>query len=121
VAGLSFGGILALALMRRHRAAPATLVLASAYAGWAGSLPAEAAAERLRQSLLLAGLSPEEFVATLLPTMFPLSSSRTPVTSATSRPLRPSTARCGTSCTNRIAEVVLAARALPQRLPIRVR
>jgi pimeloyl-ACP methyl ester carboxylesterase len=70
VVGLSFGGILALALMRRHRAVPATLVLASAYAGWAGSLPAEAAAERLRQALLLAGLSAEEFVATLLPTMF---------------------------------------------------
>jgi pimeloyl-ACP methyl ester carboxylesterase len=70
VVGLSFGGILALALMRRHRAVPATLVLASAYAGWAGSLAAEDAAERLRQALALAGLSPEEFVATLLPTMF---------------------------------------------------
>jgi pimeloyl-ACP methyl ester carboxylesterase len=70
VAGLSFGGILAMALMRRHRAVPATLVLASAYAGWAGSLAAEDAAERLRQALALAGLSPGEFVAALLPTMF---------------------------------------------------
>src|SRR4029453_3669165 len=40
-AGLSFGGALALALalFRRHAALPATLTLASAYAGWAGSLP----------------------------------------------------------------------------------
>jgi pimeloyl-ACP methyl ester carboxylesterase len=41
VAGLSFGGILALALYRRHPAVPRSLVLASAYAGWGGSLPPE--------------------------------------------------------------------------------
>src|SRR5215216_60262 len=34
VAGLSFGGILALELYRRHSATPRTLTLASAYAGW---------------------------------------------------------------------------------------
>jgi pimeloyl-ACP methyl ester carboxylesterase len=39
VAGLSFGGALALALHRRHPAVPRTLVLTSAYAGW-GGLPA---------------------------------------------------------------------------------
>jgi pimeloyl-ACP methyl ester carboxylesterase len=39
VAGLSFGGILALALQRRHFARSSALILASAYAGWAGSLP----------------------------------------------------------------------------------
>jgi pimeloyl-ACP methyl ester carboxylesterase len=70
VAGLSFGGALALALYRRHRAIPATLILASAYAGWGGSLPAEVAEQRLRQALVLADLSPEEFVGALLPTMF---------------------------------------------------
>jgi pimeloyl-ACP methyl ester carboxylesterase len=43
VAGLSFGGGLALELYRRHPSLPRTLVLASAYAGWAGSLPAELA------------------------------------------------------------------------------
>ena len=37
VAGLSFGGILALTLCRRHPAIPRTLILASAYAGWRGS------------------------------------------------------------------------------------
>jgi pimeloyl-ACP methyl ester carboxylesterase len=70
VAGLSFGGALALALYRRHPAVPRTLILASAYAGWGGSLGAEVAGQRLRQALDLAGLSPDEFVGTLLPTMF---------------------------------------------------
>jgi pimeloyl-ACP methyl ester carboxylesterase len=70
VAGLSFGAILALALSRRHPAIPRSLVLASAYAGWGGSLPAEVAEQRLQQALVLANLSPEEFVGTLLPTMF---------------------------------------------------
>jgi pimeloyl-ACP methyl ester carboxylesterase len=70
VAGLSFGGALALALYRRHPEIPRTLVLASAYAGWGGSLPPEAADQRLRQALVLADLAPDEFVGTLLPTMF---------------------------------------------------
>jgi pimeloyl-ACP methyl ester carboxylesterase len=70
VAGLSFGGALALALYRRHSAVPRTLTLASAYAGWAGSLPAEVAGERLRLALALADLPPEERVGALLPTMF---------------------------------------------------
>jgi pimeloyl-ACP methyl ester carboxylesterase len=70
VAGLSFGGILALALYRRHPAVPRSLVLASAYAGWGGSLPAEVAGQRLRQAMVLADLPPEEFAGTLLPTMF---------------------------------------------------
>jgi pimeloyl-ACP methyl ester carboxylesterase len=67
---LSYGGALALALFRRHAALPATLTLASAYAGWAGSLPAEVTAQRLRQAMGLADLPPAEFVGTLLPTMF---------------------------------------------------
>jgi pimeloyl-ACP methyl ester carboxylesterase len=70
VAGLSFGGVLALGLYRRHPAIPNTLILASAYAGWAGSLPADVAEQRLRQALVLADLSPAEFVGALLPTMF---------------------------------------------------
>jgi pimeloyl-ACP methyl ester carboxylesterase len=45
-------------------------VLVSAYAGWKGSLPAEVAAQRLQQALTLASLSPDEFRAALLPTMF---------------------------------------------------
>ena len=70
VAGLSFGGALALALHQRHTALPRTLVLASAYAGWGGSLPADVAEQRLRQALALADMSPREFVDVLLPTMF---------------------------------------------------
>jgi pimeloyl-ACP methyl ester carboxylesterase len=70
VAGLSFGGILALALQRRHSAVAGALILASAYAGWAGSLPPEVAERRLRQALALADGTPEAFVAALLPTMF---------------------------------------------------
>jgi pimeloyl-ACP methyl ester carboxylesterase len=70
VAGLSFGGALALELYRRHPVIPRTLILASAYAGWAGSLPADVAAQRLEQATVLAALSPDEFVGALLPTMF---------------------------------------------------
>jgi pimeloyl-ACP methyl ester carboxylesterase len=49
---------------------PSALILASAYAGWAGSLPREIADRRLRQALALADGTPEAFVAALLPTMF---------------------------------------------------
>ena len=47
VAGLSFGATLALELYRRHPGVPRTLVLASAYAGWAGSLPPDEVERRL--------------------------------------------------------------------------
>jgi pimeloyl-ACP methyl ester carboxylesterase len=70
LAGLSFGGTLALELHRRHPGVARTLVLASAYAGWAGSLPPQVTEKRLRQSLDLADLPPEQFVRTLAPTMF---------------------------------------------------
>ena len=72
VLGLSFGGALALAFQNRHPALVRTLVLASAYAGWRGSLPAEAAEARLAQALQLADRSARNFVETLLPTMFAL-------------------------------------------------
>jgi pimeloyl-ACP methyl ester carboxylesterase len=70
VVGLSFGGGLALELLRRHPELPLTLVLASAYAGWAGSLPAEVVEQRLQQALRLADRSPDELVEELVPTMF---------------------------------------------------
>jgi pimeloyl-ACP methyl ester carboxylesterase len=70
VAGLSFGGILALEFCRRHPTIPKALILASAYAGWRGSLPPEGADQRLHQALALSDLSPDEFVDALLPTMF---------------------------------------------------
>jgi pimeloyl-ACP methyl ester carboxylesterase len=69
VAGLSFGGALALAYYRRHPAAPRSLVLASAYAGWT-ALPRDAAPHRLQQAMVLAALSPQEFVDALLPSTY---------------------------------------------------
>jgi pimeloyl-ACP methyl ester carboxylesterase len=51
VLGLSWGSTLALELYRRHPQVPASLVLVGAYAGWAGSLPAEVVAERLQRAL----------------------------------------------------------------------
>ncbi len=70
VAGLSFGGAMALELYRRHPAVPRTLILASAYAGWAGSLAPEAVADRLRFCLDVADLPPDDFVELMLPSMF---------------------------------------------------
>ena len=70
VAGLSFGGAMALALAHRHPTVPRTLTLASAYAGWGGSLPAEEAEHRLRQALALSDLAADELVGALLPSMF---------------------------------------------------
>lgn len=69
VAGLSFGGGLALELYRRHPSIPSTLVLASAYAGWAGSLPADVVEQRLRQTVRQADLPPDEFAQAWLPTL----------------------------------------------------
>lgn len=67
VLGLSFGGGLALELYRRHPTVPMTLVLASAYAGWAGSLPAEVVEQRLQQWLREADLPPTQWVRGWIP------------------------------------------------------
>ena len=65
--GLSWGGALALELYRREPALPAALVLASAYAGWAGSLPAYVVAERLEQAIREADMPPGRFVPGWIP------------------------------------------------------
>jgi pimeloyl-ACP methyl ester carboxylesterase len=70
LAGLSFGAIVTLEMYRRHPAVPRTMVLAGAYAGWAGSLAPAAVTERLRVSLMLADLPPDEFAAAMLTSMF---------------------------------------------------
>ncbi len=62
VLGLSFGSVLALGLHRSHPKIPKTLVLASAYAGWVGSLPAEVVEHRLRQNLQDSDLPPDQVV-----------------------------------------------------------
>ena len=48
VGGLSWGGGLALELYRRHPSIVRSLILMGAYAGWAGSLPAETVEQRLQ-------------------------------------------------------------------------
>ena len=60
VLGLSWGSSVALELYRRHPEVPASLILASAYAGWAGSLPPEEVDARLESVLAAADLPPEE-------------------------------------------------------------
>jgi pimeloyl-ACP methyl ester carboxylesterase len=70
VCGLSFGGGLALELYRRHPGLPRSLVLASAYAGWAGSLPPEVVRERLDQVMREAELPPEQWVRGYLSGLF---------------------------------------------------
>lgn len=70
MAGLSFGAALAIELNRRHPELAERYVLVSAYAGWLGSLSREAAELRLEQAITLADRGPDEFVGTLLLTMF---------------------------------------------------
>lgn len=74
--GLSFGGALALEVFRRHPTIPRTLVLASAYAGWAGSLAPAEVQDRLRRSLRLADLPPGPFAEAMIPSMFAASAPR---------------------------------------------
>jgi len=70
VAGLSWGSTLALELYRRRPELPRSLVLASAYAGWAGSLPAEVVAERLRSVMDELSLPPDEVARSFAPSLF---------------------------------------------------
>jgi len=70
VIGMSFGGGLAIELYGRAPDVVASLTLASAYAGWAASLPRDEVAHRLQQALRLADLSGDELASTLMPTMF---------------------------------------------------
>jgi pimeloyl-ACP methyl ester carboxylesterase len=62
VLGLSFGSSLALELYRRRPELPRSLILASAYAGWAGSLGREVAEAR-REWALQASERPSEEVS----------------------------------------------------------
>ena len=69
VLGLSWGGTLALELYRRSPRLPRTLLLASAYAGWAGSLPEDVVAERLDGLLHELERPPEQFVRGYIPSL----------------------------------------------------
>lgn len=70
VAGLSWGSTLALELYRRRPDLPRTLLLVSAYAGWAGSLPREEVERRLQAALDDLERSREDLVRSFLPTLF---------------------------------------------------
>jgi pimeloyl-ACP methyl ester carboxylesterase len=67
VLGLSFGATLALELYRRRPALPRSLLLASAYAGWAGSLPSDLVAKRLEGVLAELELPPDQIARKLIP------------------------------------------------------
>jgi pimeloyl-ACP methyl ester carboxylesterase len=70
VGGLSFGGTIAIELHRRHPTVPRSLILAGAYAGWAGSLAPDEVQRRLTQAVSMADLPPERFTRDVIPTMF---------------------------------------------------
>ncbi|MEA5454995.1 alpha/beta hydrolase [Sinomonas sp. JGH33] len=69
VLGLSFGSVVALDLWRTHPEIPRTLILASAYAGWAGSLPPEEVERRYRQATAELEKPPSEIIPAWLPTL----------------------------------------------------
>lgn len=69
VLGLSFGAALALELYRRHPMVPRSLVLASAYAGWAGSLPPEVVEQRIQRVSQAIDLPPDQWAREWAPSM----------------------------------------------------
>lgn len=75
VLGLSFGSVLALAGYAYQPTAFRSLILASAYAGWAGSLPDEEVRRRLAQVLAELDSPPERIVEGWLPTLLTESAS----------------------------------------------
>ena len=70
VVGLSWGGLLAQEMYRRHPARIASLVLADTYAGWAGSLGDAAASDRLAACIHDSSLPAGDLVARYIPGMF---------------------------------------------------
>ncbi|MFB8370583.1 alpha/beta fold hydrolase [Pseudarthrobacter sp. NPDC055928] len=76
VLGLSFGGALALALYARHPALPRSLILAGAYAGWAGSLPPDEVQRRVQRISEEVAQPPEEWLPKYLPGMLTASAPR---------------------------------------------
>jgi pimeloyl-ACP methyl ester carboxylesterase len=70
ILGLSFGGGLALELYRQYPEIPKSLILVSAYAGWAGSLSPVEVETRLNNGLRQLKMAPEEVVDSWIPTLF---------------------------------------------------
>jgi pimeloyl-ACP methyl ester carboxylesterase len=67
VAGLSWGGVVAQELYRRHPERIASLILADTYAGWKGSLSEEECAARLAAGQQVSDLPRGEFIRRFLP------------------------------------------------------
>jgi pimeloyl-ACP methyl ester carboxylesterase len=61
VAGLSWGGTVALELYRHHPGLVATLILVDTYAGWKGSLPAEEVRARVEGARQMLSTPADEF------------------------------------------------------------
>lgn len=70
VGGSSFGSVCALVLHRYHPGLARSLLLASAYAGWAGSLPAEEIARRKRWAAGLFDRPVEEWAPDFLASVY---------------------------------------------------
>ena len=68
--GLSFGTGVALELFHRHPSVARSLVLASAYAGWRGSLGQAAAEERRKWGLTAAEMPREQYIRDFGDTLF---------------------------------------------------
>jgi len=69
VLGLSFGSGLALELYRWYSTMPRSLILAAAYAGWAGSLPPEVVEQRKQGMLKRIEMSPDQWAREWMPTL----------------------------------------------------
>lgn len=67
VLGLSLGSMFALGLYREHPMVPRSLTLASAYAGWAGSLPPEEVEQRLQRVLREIEQPPGQWIPQWIP------------------------------------------------------
>jgi pimeloyl-ACP methyl ester carboxylesterase len=70
IGGVSWGGTLAIAFEHQHPGFASALILAGAYAGWAGSLPPEMRDERLTSCLAQSKMAPEDFVPDWMPGLF---------------------------------------------------
>ncbi|MFF2487250.1 alpha/beta fold hydrolase [Microbacterium sp. NPDC058062] len=71
VAGLSFGSVIALLLARDHPARVGRLVLIGGYAGWGGSLDADALAQRITAVRFTTSHRVEEWAEDFLDSVYP--------------------------------------------------
>lgn len=67
ILGLSLGSLVALEFYRLHPEMTQSLILAVAYAGWAGSLPPEMVEQRIQRAIEEAAQPPEQWIPRWLP------------------------------------------------------